>query len=155
VKPTLTAKSGRQGIGSIKIGTKFAAAVLPIPRSVQIFLLTSPAIVIVLVMAHPNPGLTHLSNALATPGQLSASSSSIDGVPSDLEASIRCAGAQLTQAAGVLLHLSQDIIAQAIVIFTRFWLGADGGSLRIYSVKVSNLSSAFTRPIVLLTSLLI
>ncbi|CAI7571958.1 hypothetical protein N7533_004235 [Penicillium manginii] len=86
-------------------------------------------------MAHPNPGLTHLSNALATPGQLSASSSSIDGVPSDLEASIRCAGAQLTQAAGVLLHLSQDIIAQAIVIFTRFWLGADGGSLRIYSVK--------------------
>ncbi|KAJ5983513.1 hypothetical protein N7481_005612 [Penicillium waksmanii] len=86
-------------------------------------------------MAPPNPGLTHLSNALATPEQLSASSSLIDGVPSDLEASIRCAGTQLTQAAGVLLHLSQDIIAQAIVIFTRFWLGADGGSLRIYSVK--------------------
>lgn len=91
-------------------------------------------------MAPPNPGLTHLSNALATPEQLSASSSSIDGVPSDLESSIRCAGAQLTQAAGVLLHLSQDTIAQAIVIFTRFWLGADGGSLRIYSAKVSELS---------------
>ncbi|CAI7603369.1 unnamed protein product [Penicillium glandicola] len=82
----------------------------------------------------PN-GLKHLSNALATPEQLSNSSSSIDSVPSDLETSIRCAGAQLTQAAGVLLHLSQDIIAQAVVIFTRFWLGADGGSLRIYSVK--------------------
>ncbi|KAJ5451191.1 hypothetical protein N7491_000373 [Penicillium cf. griseofulvum] len=80
-------------------------------------------------------GLKHLSNALATPDQLSNSSSSIDNVPSDLETSIRCAGAQLTQAAGVLLHLSQDIIAQAVVIFTRFWLGADGGSLRIYSVK--------------------
>ncbi|KAJ5319167.1 Cyclin C/H/T/L [Penicillium brevicompactum] len=80
-------------------------------------------------------GLKHLSNALATPDQLSNSSSSLDGVPSDLETSIRCAGAQLTQTAGVLLHLSQDIIAQAIVIFTRFWLGADGGSLRIYSVK--------------------
>ncbi|KAJ6169692.1 hypothetical protein N7497_002535 [Penicillium chrysogenum] len=82
----------------------------------------------------PN-GLKHLSNALATPDQLSNSSSSIDNVPSDLETSIRCAGAQLTQAAGILLHLSQDVIAQAIVIFTRFWLGADGGSLRIYSVK--------------------
>ncbi|CAG8042706.1 unnamed protein product [Penicillium salamii] len=79
--------------------------------------------------------LKHLSNALATPDQLSNSSSSLDGVPSDLETSIRCAGAQLTQSAGVLLHLSQDIIAQAIVIFTRFWLGADGGSLRIYPVK--------------------
>ncbi|KAJ5573918.1 uncharacterized protein N7459_008345 [Penicillium hispanicum] len=86
-------------------------------------------------MASANPGLTHLSNALATPDQLSNSSSSIDGVPPDLETSIRCAGAQLTQAAGVLLRLSQDIIAQAIVTFTRFWLGADGGSLRIYSVK--------------------
>lgn len=81
-------------------------------------------------------GLKHLSNALATPNQLSNSSSSIDGVPSDLETSIRCAGAQLTQAAGVLLNLSQDIIAQAIVLFTRFWLGAEGGSLRIYSAKV-------------------
>ena len=87
-------------------------------------------------MAFANFGLTQLSNALATPEQLSNSSSSIDGVPTDLETSIRCAGAQLTQAAGVLLRLSQDIIAQAIVTFTRFWLGADGGSLLIYSVKV-------------------
>ncbi|KAJ5317579.1 hypothetical protein PENANT_c038G09606 [Penicillium antarcticum] len=86
-------------------------------------------------MAPTNPGLKHLSNALATPDQLSNSSSSIDGVPADLETSIRCAGAQLTQSAGILLHLSQDIISQAIVLFTRFWLGADGGSLRIYSVK--------------------
>lgn len=90
-------------------------------------------------MAPTNLGLNHLSNALATPDQLSNSSSAIDGVPSDLETSIRCAGAQLTQAAGVLLHLSQDIISQAIVIFTRFWLGPDGGSLRIYSAKVCSL----------------
>jgi hypothetical protein len=93
----------------------------------------------------PN-GLKHLSNALITPDQLSNSSSSIDGVPSDLETSIRCAGAQLTQTAGVLLHLSQDIIAQAIVIFTRFWLGADGGSLRIYSVKVGAAIGIFESP---------
>ncbi|GAT29717.1 cyclin domain protein [Aspergillus luchuensis] len=81
-------------------------------------------------------GLKYLSNALATPEQLSNSSSSIDGVPVDLEASVRFAGAQLTQTAGVLLRLSQDIIAQAIVTFTRFWIGSEGGSLRIYSVKV-------------------
>ncbi|KAJ6110286.1 hypothetical protein N7486_002521 [Penicillium sp. IBT 16267x] len=88
-------------------------------------------------------GLKQLSNALATLDQLSNSSSSIDGVPSDLETSIRCAGAQLTQAAGVLLGLSQDIIAQAIVIFTRFWLGADGGSLRIYSAKDVSAASLY------------
>jgi hypothetical protein len=93
----------------------------------------------------PN-GLKHLSNALATPDQLSNSSSSIDNVPSDLETSIRCAGAQLTQAAGILLHLSQDVIAQAIVIFTRFWLGADGGSLRIYSVKVRRVRGILNWP---------
>ncbi|KAE8423189.1 autophagocytosis associated protein [Aspergillus pseudocaelatus] len=80
-------------------------------------------------------GLKYLSNALATPEQLSSSSSAIDGVAPELEASIRFAGTQLTQAAGVLLRLSQDIIAQAIVTFTRFWIGAEGGSLRIYSVK--------------------
>lgn len=80
--------------------------------------------------------LTDLSNALATPDQLTNSSSFIDGVTPDLEASIKFAGALLTQAAGILLRLSQDIIAQAIVTFTRFWAGSEGGSLRIYSVKV-------------------
>lgn len=88
-------------------------------------------------MATPaSSGLKFLSNALATPEQLSNSSSSIDGVAPDLEASIRFAGALLTQAAGVYLRLSQDIIAQAIVTFTRFWIGSEGGSLRIYNVKV-------------------
>ncbi|KAL3452865.1 autophagocytosis associated protein [Aspergillus insuetus] len=80
-------------------------------------------------------GLKFLSNALATPEQLTSSSSSLDGVPTDLETSIRFAGTQLTQAAGILLRLSQDIIAQAIVTFTRFWLGPEGGSLQIYCAK--------------------
>ncbi|PWY75173.1 cyclin domain protein [Aspergillus heteromorphus CBS 117.55] len=87
-------------------------------------------------MATPaTSGLKYLSNALATAEQLSNSSSAIDGVSPDLEASIRFAGAQLTQTAGILLRLSQDIIAQAIVTFTRFWIGSEGGSLRIHSVK--------------------
>ncbi|KAE8150718.1 autophagocytosis associated protein [Aspergillus avenaceus] len=80
-------------------------------------------------------GLKFLSNALATPEQLFSHSSAIDGVAPELETSIRFAGTQLTQAAGVLLRLSQDIIAQAIVTYTRFWMGPEGGSLRIYSAK--------------------
>lgn len=84
------------------------------------------------------PALDRLSNALATPSQLSKSSSSLDGVPEDLEASIRFAGTQLTQAAGVLLRQPQDTIARAIVIFTRFWIGSEGGSLSIHSAKVSS-----------------
>lgn len=87
-------------------------------------------------MSRGTSNLKYLSNALATPEQLTSSSSAIDGVPTDLETSVRFAGTQLTQAAGVLLRLSQDIIAQAIVTFTRFWLGPEGGSLRIYSAKV-------------------
>lgn len=84
----------------------------------------------------PLSALDKLSNPLATPAQLSNSSSSLDGVPADLEASVRYAGAQLTQAAGIALRLPQDVIAQAIVIFTRFWVGPEGGSMAVYSAKV-------------------
>lgn len=70
-----------------------------------------------------------LANPLATVAQLETSASQLDGVPTDLEDSIRFAGARLTQAAGILLRLPQEVIAQAIVVFTRFWVGPDGGSL--------------------------
>jgi cyclin L len=76
------------------------------------------------------------ANPLATPEQLASSGSQLDGVPADLESSAIFIGARLTQIAGILLRLQQDTIAQAIVIFTRFWIGPDGGSLREYSVKV-------------------
>ncbi|KAK8246885.1 cyclin-like protein [Phyllosticta capitalensis] len=78
---------------------------------------------------------SQLSNPLAAPGQLAQSGSQLDGVPADLEDSIRFAGARLTQLAGVLLRLPQDIIAQAIVTFMRFWVGAEGGSLLEYGAK--------------------
>lgn len=77
-----------------------------------------------------------LANPLATAEQLSSSGSSIDGIPPDLQSSAIFLGARLTQIAGILLRLPQDTIAQAIVIFTRFWIGPDAGSLREYSVKV-------------------
>ena len=84
----------------------------------------------------PEPDVSSLSNPLATVEQLSTSSSQLDGVPSELESSLRFAGAQLTQAAGILLRLPQEIIAQAIVIFYRFYVGSDGGSFRINALKV-------------------
>ncbi len=82
--------------------------------------------------------LATLSNPLATPSQLSTSPSQLDGVPSDLEVSVRYAGAKLTQAAGVLLRLPQDIIAQAIVIYLRFWIGSEGGSMMVHGAKVGS-----------------
>lgn len=87
-------------------------------------------------MASESEQLFSLSNPLATVDQLSTSSSQFDGVPADLESSLRFAGAQLTQAAGILLRLPQEIIAQAIVIFQRFYMGSEGGSFKINALKV-------------------
>ena len=85
----------------------------------------------------PISGLSHLSNPLATPKQLANSASHFDGVLADLEDSIRYACQRLIQAAGVSIRLPQEIIAQAIVIFTRVWLGPEGGSLLRFDGKVS------------------
>ncbi|KAF2115923.1 cyclin-like protein [Lophiotrema nucula] len=70
-----------------------------------------------------------LANPLATVQQLQTSASQLDGIPADLEDSIRFAGARLTQAVGILLRLPQEIIAQAIIVFMRFLVGPEGGSL--------------------------
>ncbi|WEW56638.1 hypothetical protein PRK78_002086 [Emydomyces testavorans] len=94
-------------------------------------------------MAPSMPALDILSNSLATPTQLATSSSSLDGIPADLETSIRYASVRLTQAAGVLLRLPQDIIAQAIVLFTRFWIGPEGGSLAVYGAKDISAASIY------------
>ncbi len=83
-------------------------------------------------MMQPSP----LANSLATVAQLETSGSRLDGIPPDLEESVHYAGAQLTQAAGILLRLPQEVIAQAIVVFMRFWTGADGGSLAEFGAGV-------------------
>ncbi|KAL0265330.1 hypothetical protein SLS55_001295 [Diplodia seriata] len=87
---------------------------------------------------------SHLSNPLATPAQLAQSGSQLDGVPSDLEDSIRFAGQRLTQQAGILLRLPQDIVAQAIVVYTRFWIGPEGGSLKDYGAKDVSAAALYT-----------
>lgn len=83
--------------------------------------------------------LSPLANPLATVAQLESSGSQLDGIPQDLEDSIRYAGARLTQAAGVLLRLPQEVIAQAIIVFMRFWVGAEGGSLAEFGAGVGSL----------------
>jgi hypothetical protein len=77
-----------------------------------------------------------IANPLATVSHLETSGSLLDGIPADLEDSVRFAGARLTQAAGILLRLPQEVIAQAIVIFTRFWVGPDGASLLEFGAEV-------------------
>ena len=86
----------------------------------------------------PEIPLSTLSNPLVTLEQLSNSNSQLDGIPADLESHVRYAGAQLTQAAGILLRLPQEIIAQAIVTFTRFYVGPEGGSFRLHAAKVNS-----------------
>jgi len=84
-----------------------------------------------------------LTNPLATVAQLESSGSQLDGIPSDLEDSIRFAGARLAQAAGILLRLPQEVIAQAIVVFMRFWLGPEGGSLAEFGAEQVSAASLY------------
>ncbi|KAF2819031.1 hypothetical protein CC86DRAFT_307971 [Ophiobolus disseminans] len=84
-----------------------------------------------------------LANPLATVAHLETTGSLLDGIPSDLEDSVRFAGARLTQAAGVLLRLPQEVIAQAIVVFMRFWVGPDGGSLVEFGAEQVSAASLY------------
>jgi len=68
--------------------------------------------------------MSHLSNPLATPSQLYRVSS-FNALPVELQDSIRFYTARLTQAAGILLRLPQDITAQANVLLFRYWLVDD------------------------------
>lgn len=65
--------------------------------------------------------MSHLSNPLATASQLYQKSSS-NALPVEIQESIRYYAARLTQAAGILLQLPQDITAQANVLLFRYWL---------------------------------
>ncbi|PNS20768.1 Cyclin-L2 [Sphaceloma murrayae] len=65
-------------------------------------------------MAPIATGITHLANPLATPEQLSQSASHLDGVPHDLEQSIRYQASCMLQAVGILLRLPQQTIAETI-----------------------------------------
>jgi hypothetical protein len=68
--------------------------------------------------------MTHLSNPLASAEQLYSHVSNNE-LPIELQDSIRFYTARLTQAAGILLRLPQDITAQATVLLFRYWLVDD------------------------------
>lgn len=85
--------------------------------------------------------LSHLINPLASPEQLTISASQLDGVPPDLEVSIKYASQKLMQAAGILLRLPQEIIAEAIVMYTRVWIGPEGASLLRHQTHVSRIQA--------------
>lgn len=86
----------------------------------------------------PISDLSHLANPLVSSEQLETSASQLDGISKDLEDSVRFQTARLMQAAGVLLRLPQELIAQSIVILYRFWAGPEGGSLLDHDSKVNN-----------------
>ena len=83
----------------------------------------------------PITELSHLANPLVSSVHLEVSATQLDGVPKDLEDSIRFESGRLLQAAGVLLRLPQELIAQSITILYRFWIGADGGSMLEHDSK--------------------
>lgn len=68
--------------------------------------------------------MSHLSNPLATSEQLRRQAL-VNSLPAELQDSIRFYTARLTQAAGILLRLPQDITAQANVLLYRYWLVDD------------------------------
>lgn len=84
---------------------------------------------------------SHLANPLVSSLQLETSASQLDGVARDLEYSIHYEMARLIQAAGILLRLPQEIIAQSIIVLQRFWVGPDGGSLLEHDSKVRHYSA--------------
>jgi hypothetical protein len=68
--------------------------------------------------------MSHLSNPLATAEQLRRKAL-VNSLPVEIQDSIRFYTARLTQAAGILLRLPQDITAQANVLLVRYWLVDD------------------------------
>lgn len=90
----------------------------------------------------PEIALSHITNPLARPDQLQTTASQLDRIPADLEISIKFEGSRLIQAAGILLYLPQELIAEAVIIFSRFWLGPEGGSLAEYAAKVCMLKDS-------------
>ena len=74
------------------------------------------------VFMAPIAGVDHLCNALVTSEQLSRLQDGASLYSSSDAQSIRFVQGQLTQAAGVLLRLPQEVIANALVVLQRFWL---------------------------------
>ncbi len=90
----------------------------------------------------PVTAVEHLTNPLVTAEQLSRFKASED----EESISIRFAQSQLTSAAGVLLRLTQEVIAQAIILLQRFLVSSkqedrEGFSHKTYSAAAIYLAA--------------
>src|SRR3954452_15123275 len=90
----------------------------------------------------PIPAPDHLTNPLVSPQQLL----DLQNREGEDGSSRRFALAQLTSAAGILLRLPQEVIAQAIVLLLRFLLSSraedrEGFSAKTYSAAAIYLSA--------------
>jgi hypothetical protein len=83
--------------------------------------------------------MSHLSNPLATAEQL-RQKALVNSLPAEIQDSIRFYTARLTQAAGILLRLPQDITAQANVLLYRYWL-VDDLMQHEFSVRLTSISN--------------
>jgi cyclin L len=73
----------------------------------------------------PMTQLDNLSNVLVSSKQLSRLQDGQSSYWTEDAQSIRFVQGELTQAAGVLLRLPQEVIANALVILQRFWINFD------------------------------
>lgn len=83
--------------------------------------------------------LDHLSNPLATPDQLIRLQEDVG----DNAQSIRFAQCQLTQAAGILLRLPQEVIATAIVTLQRYLINANTLTDQAYDSKTTSAATIY------------
>lgn len=83
----------------------------------------------------PITSLEHLTNPLVTAEQL-YSLQDDDRSGSENGQSLRYAQALLTQAAGVLLRLPQEVVATSLVLLQRFWVEGHGQGHATADLKV-------------------
>ncbi|KAG9781130.1 hypothetical protein KCU88_g3522, partial [Aureobasidium melanogenum] len=83
--------------------------------------------------------IEHITNPLATSSQLV----NLKHAEEEHGQSIRFAQAALTSAAGILLRLSQEIIAQAIVLLQRFWVSSRPDDREGFSPKTFSAAAIY------------
>ena len=86
----------------------------------------------------PISTLDHLSNPLVTSEQLYRLRDDPLGYWGEHAQSVRFAQLELTQSAGVLLRLPQEVIANAIVILQRFWIHTVSEEAECFDLKVTS-----------------
>lgn len=91
----------------------------------------------------PVSSLDHLSNPLVTTEQLYRYQNSTSDLYGEDAQSLQFASAQLTQAAGVLLRLPQEVIATAIVLLQRYMINSHNETSESPNIKISSSAAIY------------